>query len=324
MIDATDAVLGMLRWVEVLAEFKRDMVEIAHSARVYFLKPALDVVARKRVFDLISTVEDSLPFFEPLGWKCVELQQTKIQACQAACAALGVYADQVASVKTFCEAIVGLRSKWEAFSVALVENGLHDWRDWRQHPRPFLWLKKVTSDIANKQALDYTEDQETISLEEIAEVPGQALMERRYTVKSVAELQQAAENDPEMREYISAKIRFPKFARTDIWRELGWDLRRGGRVDRRYLRLRKQLRDEGIGMEWRSSPSLSGDASWASFFEVLYNGAKGRKAGAWTLRTDMEAPDSPAIAPFRPDPFPWRGFRAYPGQTANFNKTKQK
>lgn len=110
-----------------------------------------------------------------------------------------------------------------------------------------------------KYAVDPTINKELLGLEEIAEMPCEAIVEHRYTQRSVAELEAAAKEDSELAEYVSAKIRYPDWQREDIWKKLAWDREHGERVDRRYRRLRKRVREVGGGIqcrEYRARPGI--------------------------------------------------------------------
>jgi hypothetical protein len=53
-------------------------------------------------------------------------------------------------------------------------------------------------------------------------------------------------------------------------------------VDRKFRRLRKQLRDRGAGMALRQVPTPGiSDANQMAYFETLYDGARGRERGVW-------------------------------------------
>src|ERR1035441_10417851 len=125
-------------------------------------------------------------------------------------------------------------------------------------------------------------------------------LERRFTMRSVAELEAAAQNDIEMRDYVAYKVGYPDWQASELWHALGWDDARGKAVDRRYRRLLNQLRESGAGMEWRTAP-VAGLTSATYFFETLYDGARGTERGVWQ-HADAIPPTSLPIAPFRPAP----------------------
>lgn len=83
----------------------------------------------------------------------------------------------------------------------------------------------------------------TVALEEVADVPSDAVMVRQYTDHSLAELQQTVAEDNDLRVYIKARLR-PGGTLEEICRYLGWTLARGQRVSRRFRRLRDKLLEE--------------------------------------------------------------------------------
>lgn len=172
-------------------------------------------------------------------------------------------------------------------------------KDWRDAASPAKWVKTATNNIANKEywvpkyAVDPTINKELLGLEEIAEMPCEAIVEHRYTQRSVAELEAAAKEDSELAEYVSAKIRYPDWQREDIWKKLAWDREHGERVDRRYRRLRKRVREVGGGIqcrEYRARPGIS-DASFTAYFEPLWDGTRGTVNGVWQHRDPTRSED---------------------------------
>jgi hypothetical protein len=114
----------------------------------------------------------------------------------------------------------------------------------------------------------------------MADTPDEALLERRFTERSVSELQKAAEVEPLLAKYVHARIRNPEWKRSDIWNSLGWSEKKGKAVDRRYRRLLQHMRAIGAGMEWRNlpNPGISGGSQF-TYFEVLADGTRGSAFG---------------------------------------------
>lgn len=148
--DLTTAVIELLRWWDALKEFHQDMWALATSARG-LLTDARDPVKSRAILNLIWEIEYWLPVFRLQDVAHMELQRSKMEACLAACAALGVYAGEVSSVKTFSEAIVGAARKWTTFSEALIENNLHGWKDWRDVEKPWAWLRQTADNAPDDE-----------------------------------------------------------------------------------------------------------------------------------------------------------------------------
>ena len=308
-IGITDFLVKVFQWWDWMDQFDRGYSHIARFARHHLLRHIRDSVQRKNVWALIVLIEDFIPVFRARGFEraglCVGLlreteQRLAANRCTAACAALTVYWGDPEIIQGHCNLLVGRGEQWAAFSKALTENSLKGWKDWRQHPTPLFWLKTVTDTIAEKESCDDTTDMDVLPLEEIAEMPADAVLERRFTMRSVAELEAAAKNDGELRDYVAYKVRYPDWQASELWHALGWDAARGKAVDRRYRRLRSQLRESGAGMQWRTAP-VAGLTSATYFFETLYDGAQGAERGVWQ-HADAIPPTSLPIAPFRPDP----------------------
>ena len=308
-IGITDLIIKAFQWWNWMDQFDRGYSHIARFARHHLLRHVRDTAQRKKVWDLIVLIEDSIPIFRARGFDrvgpCVGLRETEqrlaANRCTAACAALTVYWGDPEIIQGHCGLLVGRGDQWAAFSQALTENSLKGWKDWRQSPTPLFWLKGVTDTIAEKESRDYTTvDLDVLPLEEIAEMPADAVLERRFTMRSVAELEAAAQNDIEMRDYVAYKVGYPDWQASELWHALGWDDARGKAVDRRYRRLLNQLRENGAGMEWRTAP-VPGFTSATYFFETLYDGARGTERGVWQ-HADAIPPTSLPIAPFRPAP----------------------
>jgi len=172
-----------------------------------------------------------------------------------------------------------------------VENHLSDQEDWREAHSPPLWVRSVTNKIAalesrlSKYAVDPKTNKEKVLLEEIADLPGEAVLDRRYKERNVKELE-AVNGDPDLEEYISARSQNPTWVRDQTWYQLGWDASRGERVDRRFRRLRKKFRETSPGIDrdhYRPRAGIS-DANCTVFYEELWDEYRGRRSGVWQHR----------------------------------------
>jgi hypothetical protein len=207
------------------------------------------------------------------------------------------YLEDVPNFMQFAQAIVHSQKKWAALMEALNSSR---WLDSRE-PRGYLntvasiiYRRDVRPDIAGRDSQGFEHwagpggkvkstdalRPECLTLEEIAETPNEAVLERRFTERSVMELQAAATQDADLKSYVDAVVKNPKRKRFDIWAELGWSKQRGEKSDRKYRRLRQRLKELGAGMEWREIPSPR-SPSQTVYFEVLKDGAKGTGFGVY-------------------------------------------
>ncbi len=113
----------------------------------------------------------------------------------------------------------------------------------------------------------------TMRLEQIADFPGEAVLARRFTERSLDELMRATEGDADLHEYLEWRLRL-RGKPEDVWAHLGWTPARGRRVDRRFRRLRAVVTEredlrENVFESGR--PGISGaSATW--FVERFYSG----------------------------------------------------
>ena len=198
----------------------------------------------------------------------------------------------------FAAAIVHDQKKWAALFEALFENR---WLD-SNNPRQYLntvattiYRRDVRPDVSGRDSQGFEHragsggrikqsdalSSEYLLLDELAEEPSEVLFERRVTEMSISALQAAAADDLRLKEYIDAIVRNPKWKRPAIWASLRWNEAEGKAVDRRYRRLRKRLRDMGAGMEWREVPTPCASASQFVYFELLQDGARGKRFGVY-------------------------------------------
>ena len=258
-------------------------------------------------FACVAEIEKRISVLKSRSLLDVEAQSIEIDKCFILMCEIAAYTGETEIVKQFTEAIVHSRQKWGAFLEALIAS------KWLESSSPRGYLNRVATtiyhhdvrpDVGAFKPKSFVSDSQGVkhrpgplgkvrgtealgafntpyvTLEEIAERPDEALLERRFTERSVAELQQAAEVDPRLVAYVQAIIRFPKWNKEDIWKSLGLTDKEGKAVDRRYRRLRQRLKDIGAGMEWRFAPTRGMcDASQTTYFEVLRNGANGDRFG---------------------------------------------
>ncbi len=247
----------------------------------------------ERVQECLNDIELLRPLFLCRDLSLVPEQQRCKDACGMLYNEAAVWAEQNGCLKIMAQFITGSADKWQSLSQALVENKLNGQKDWRDAKSPVKWVKARTNQIASKEArlqkfaLNYSREPKTIGLEEIAESPMEVLLVRKYTHHSIEQLRTAAAEEPELAVYIRCKVRFPSWTSEAIWHHLGWDELRGKRIDRRYRRLRRRLRELGHGIqcrEYRPRPGLS-DASSTVYFEELFDGERGSGMGVWQHRS---------------------------------------
>lgn len=130
----------------------------------------------------------------------------------------------------------------------------------------------------------------TVPLEDIAEMPDEVLVERRYTEQSVEELLAAVADYPDLVEYVRLVVADPYRRRSDLWQELGWSDIQGKRVDRRFRRLRDRIRRSGAGTVWIPCGGHLSEANWTVYFEPLFDGSRGKQTGTWQHRYSGAGP----------------------------------
>ncbi len=230
-------------------------------------------------------------------WHMAE-QLSTIQKCLVLMSKIAGYLGDAERVKRFTKVLIQAPERWAAYLEATIDS------QWLDSRKPIRYLTKVTAtkyhnevrpDISiglDSQKIEHRPGhggkckpsdalgRAHLSLEEIAEAPDEALLERRFTERSVSELQKAAEGNPLLGEYVRALIENPRWKRPDIWNSLGWSENKGKAVDRQYRRLRKRMKVLGAGMEWRTVPKPGiSEGSQFTYFEVLADGTRGRAFG---------------------------------------------
>jgi hypothetical protein len=245
-----------------------------------------------QAMECLHQLERIMPIFNRRHLGLIPEQQRLKDVCICLLSELILCTCDAEAVQLLSHHIAGSAGKWEFFGRALVENRLFSQKDWRQAKSPAKWLKTVTNKLADSEywvcnhAVDPSENVNKVSLEEIAELPGEAIFERKYTHRSVAELEAAVKDDPDVAAYLAAKIRFPAWRREAIWRHLEWRKEFGERVDRRYRRARNLIREMGAGIQCRDYSPGTGvsDANCTTYFEPILNGSLGSKTGVWQHR----------------------------------------
>jgi hypothetical protein len=260
---------------------------------------AMSIHDAQRARGGIRHIQAIMPIFKRRHPGLIGEQQRYKDLCAVLCSELMVCAGHVDCIQTLSRHIAGSADKWQYFSRVLVQNNLSRQKDWRQAKSPAVWVKGATNNLAAREywvadyAVDPVQNKGTVYLEEIAELPSEAVLERRFTQRSIAELEAAAKDEPELSEYLAGKIRYPDWSRERIWRQLGWDEAHGERVDRRFRRFRRRISELSAGIpcrEYRPPAGIS-DASCTSYFEELFDGSLGSKTGVWQHRNPQRNQD---------------------------------
>jgi hypothetical protein len=279
----------LLHWFDLMDDVLRTFKLICTFFRLQLASMGQDAERAKR---LIAEIDAQLPLFTRRNPIYIPTQQRCKDRCVMVVADLLICTGDVECIQILSRYIAGSAGKWPLFSRAVVENHLSGKKDWREANSPAKWVKTTTNNLADKEywvldhAVNPAERRDVVSVEEIAELPVEAAFEPKYTQRSIAELEAAASEDADVKAYINAKVRYPDWQCQAIWNHLGWDEDRGKRVDRRYRRLRKRIRELGGGIqcrEYRPRPGIS-DANFTTYFEELFDGAQGRRTGVWQHR----------------------------------------
>ena len=214
-----------------------------NSLACHFFKHQLPAMApqdAQRAAECIRQIESIKPIFTKLDLALIPQQQRLKEVTVVLEMELIVCVGCVEGIELLSHHVVGSAEQWPSFTQALVGNRLHRQRDWMHAKSPAKWVKTATNNLVrknfwvNKFAVNPNDNRNTVSLEEIAELPAEALCEPKYAQRSIAELEAAVKDDPDVEKYVAARVRFPSWKREDLWRELHWDAIRGERVDRRY------------------------------------------------------------------------------------------
>ena len=289
--DGNFAFIEVLDWHTLMIQ-----VYVQTGYMCAFLRSALSsmsIESRNRIEESVRQIERTRPIFLRTGLLLIATQQRMKDMYMVFFIESMVWAQQESSLRMTAKFFAGSPDKWLALSQAVVENHLEGQKDWRHANEPAQWVKGVTNTIARKesrvawQAVDRSEDPDVISLEEIVESTIEGLLEQQYSFQSVAQLEAAAQEDPETAEYLSCKIRNPSWSCDAISRHLNWDEKRGRRIDRRFRRLRRKIRNLGAGIQCRDykPPVGISEANFTAHFEQLFDGTRGRGTGVWQHRT---------------------------------------
>jgi len=203
-------------------------------------------------------------------------QARYVELCVVIAAAFAVIVDdQEGILETFH--VFGARRfwsnddpKWFAEAEAIMENRLSWQKDWEHAISPVRWIKIVSKRIHNRHALGeapavsdalYTTPtrkrdegqtcREVIPLEEtgnLSDIGHESLLPR-WIDASLGQLKLAVQEDEDLRAYI--ELRTQGYKPQPAWIRLGWDVRRGRAVDRRFRRLREKIKTSGFDYEAR-------------------------------------------------------------------------
>ncbi len=287
--DGLYALSEVLDWDTFMNQTYVQLRRGCSFARSALSSLTLSVESAGKAQDCVRQIESILPWFLRRELFLIPEQQRLKDVCGMLFSEIMVWAGLTDCLQMYARFIAGSADKWLSLSQALVENHLEKQKDWRHARAPVHWVKRVTNNIDEKEswltwnAIDRSKEPDVISLEEIARTPLEGLLERRYSHHSLTELEAAAKEDPETAEYLACKIHNPSWGLETISRHLNWDKKRGQRVDRRYRRLRKGLRDRGMGLQCREyrPPVGISEANFTVHFEQLFDGARGRGVGVW-------------------------------------------
>ena len=288
------ALSEVLHWDVFMVDVYRVMGDVCALLRAEI--PSMRGDSANRVRGCLNDIEWMRLLFLRRELDLIPLQQRCKDVCAMLYSEAAVWAGQENCLKSFARFIAGSGDKWQPLASALVENRLRGQKDWRHASSPAKWVKRVTDTIAEKEsivsryAVDPSREPDTISLEEVAELPTEALLERKYAYQSVAQLEAAAQEDPEVAEYLRLKIHNPAWSRQAIWQHLKWGSLKGERVDKRYRNLRRRIRDLGAGVQCREyrPPAGVSAASCTTYFEELFDGSRGGGTGVWQHRNPDE------------------------------------
>jgi hypothetical protein len=278
-------------WYVFMLETHRCFVKVCSLIESELGRPPKD--GAQEVRECLFEIQKTLPLFLLTEPSLIPAQQCAKDRCAMLYVKAAVWANEVETVKSVAQFMTGSSDKFQSLSQALVENGLNGNRDWRQATSPAQWVKRVANRRAKKEsriqkyAVDPLGEPDTIRLEEIAEMPIEAVVEPKYSMLSIAELEAAAREDPDLAEYFACKARRPSWSCELIALHLGWEDKRAKRVDRRLRRMKRALAARGAGIQCREHRPRAGisDASFTVYREPLFEGTRGLGASVWQHRT---------------------------------------
>jgi hypothetical protein len=291
----------VLDWWEFLEQERKLFMDACRAGRAHHWRKEEEAVA----LQCVAEIETRIPPLNSRRLRDVTAQWNAIEKCTVLCVQLSTYCGDVANAERLAELITHQKHRWAALVEAVCSSR------WLASDSPLAYLNRTMQPIyrqvqpdragRDSQGMDHRAGRggatkrsdalygfntplssNPLSLEEHVEQPSETVLERRFTQGSVLRLEEVARKDPRLAAYIREVVDNPKRKRADIWRELGWNEQQGKAVDRNYRRLRKRLKAQGVGMEWRLAtvPGVS-DASQFSYFEVLADGAKGSRFGVY-------------------------------------------
>jgi hypothetical protein len=295
----------VLDWWEILERDRKLFMDACRAGRAYRWREEDEAVA----LQCVAEIETRIPTLNSRRLWDVRAQWNAIEKCTVLCVKLSTYCGDVANAERLAELITHHKHRWSALVEALCCSR------WLASDSPLAYLNRTIQPIyrqgrpdragRDSQGMGHRAGQGgatkrsdalygfntprssagkparyPLSLEEHVEQPSETVLERRFTQGSVLRLEQAARKDPRLAAYIKEVVDNPERKPADIWRGLSLSELEGKAVDRKYRRLRKRLKAQGAGMEWRLAtvPGVS-DASQFSYFEVLADGAKGSRFG---------------------------------------------
>lgn len=291
----------VLDWWEFLEQERKLFMDACRAGSTYRWREEDEGVA----LQCVAEIETRIPPLNSRHLRDVTAQWNAVEKCTVLCVKLSTYCGDVANAERLAELITHHKHRWSAFGEAVCSSR------WLASDSPLAYLnrtippiyRQVRPDIAgwDSQGMGHRAGQGgatkrsdalygfntprssyPLSLEEHVDQPSETVLERRFTQGSVLRLEEAARKDPRLAAYIKEVVDNPERKPADSWRGLGLSELEGKAVDRKYRRLRKRLKTQGAGMEWRLAtvPGVS-DASQFSYFEVLADGAKGRRFGVY-------------------------------------------
>jgi hypothetical protein len=290
---------AVLDWWDFLEQQRKLFMDACRAGRAYHWRREDEAVA----LQCVAEIEKRIPPLNSLHLLDVPAQWNAMEKCTVMCCQLSTYCGDVANAARLAELITHHKNRWAALVEALCCTR------WLDSERPLAYLNRTTQTIYRQvqpdsagldsqgmghlpgegvatkitdalRGFNTPRSDRHLSLGDLVEQPSEALLERRFTQGSVANLEEAARKDPRLAAYINEVIANWERKPADIWRELGWNEREGKAVDRQYRRLRKRLKAQGVGLEWCVAPVPSqSDANQFVCFEVLEDGARGPRWG---------------------------------------------
>lgn len=307
-------VAELMAWEERCRTYGRDFWAILVYARSHMLRRC-SAAERDYIDELVDLLEEAQKPLRPpiLGLlrlhphdpldRLFNYQKRSIHVGVWGAAALAVYDDDRKALENFAARAVKDREAWPSLSRALIENRLHDWRDWRSAGNPEKWIARVTRHIQRQEAADAdapgtnqsdllgrrrnTSPLDAFTDSEITEVDAEISL--RYNFDGFRE-EARRRGDLEVMAYIEGLevclregVATPRDAHRQICQQMGWNKFEASKIRARFLRLRSQAVEHTV----RRHPAVT-DASVTTYFEPLYDGTRGGAHGDWTHKKPPE------------------------------------